>query len=782
MKQNKIYSFINVMGLALSITCAILIFSLVKYHLSFNTGIADAGRTYRIVTEAHRDKISYTEGVPGPLGKTFRDDYALAEKVGRIATYEDAKISFKNGNDTKKFSEEEGVAFTEPEFFDIFNFPLLKGNKATVLIEPNTAIITEKIGKKYFGKEDPVNKMIRFDNKIDLKITGVLKDLPENTDFKCGIYISYPTLKQQDEWLASNDSWDGIASLMNCYIRLRPNVTPQQAEAVMPAYVKKFRPDNNNIHHYKLQPLADIHFDSRYDGVMEKKNLWILSFIGLFLLITACVNFINMATAQAINRSKEIGVRKVLGGKRNQLFWQFISETSVITLLSIILALVLSFLALPYVNNWFQLHVQIQLFTDVRLLIFIFILAIVVTFLAGSYPGLVLSRFRPIQALKNKITQKHTGGINTRRGLIITQFAITQILLIAVIILAKQMNFSMNSDLGFKKNSIVLVPVARATKDSKTLKNQLLQISGVNNVSVCYAAPASQSNWNTTVQYDNRPDGEPFRTNIKSSDADYIRTFGLTLVAGRNLFDSDSTKEFLVNETFVKKLNLTSPEQVLGKELAIDENIRGPIVGVVKDFHDLSFHSDINAVAIASITDNYSTYAVDINLDNVSVTMASIEKTWNKMNPNDIYSYQFLDEHIATFYKSEDLMLKLIKVFSLIAIFIGCLGLYGLVFFMAVQKNKEIGIRKVLGGSFGNILWIFGKEFSKLIVVAFCIAAPVGYWLMNNWLQDFQFRIHLTIWIFVTVISTTFLICLLTVGYQSIKAAVANPIKSLRTE
>ena len=781
-RQNKAYSVINVMGLALSIACAILIFSLVKYHLSFNTGIADASRTYRIVTEQHRDVISYTAGVPSPLGKAFRNDYNLADKVARIDADNDATITFTDGKEVKKFKEAEGVAFTEPEYFDIFNFPLLEGNKATVLTEPNTAIITEKLAQKYFGTADPINKLIRFNNKIDLKITGVLKNLPENIDQQCGIYISYPTLKQYNEWLASDDAWSGIESDMNCYVRLRPNVTPQQVEAALQPYVKKFRPTSKNIHHYKLQPLADIHFDSRYGGVMEKRNLWVLSFIGIFLLITACVNFINMATAQAVNRSKEIGVRKVLGGRRKQLFWQFISETAVITVLSVIIAVGLSFFAMPYINNWFNSHIQIHLFTDMQLLLFILGLTIAVTFLAGSYPGLILSGFKPIQALKNKIAQRNTGGLNTRRGLIVTQFAISQILIIAVIIIAKQMNYAKDSDLGFKKNSIVLLPAESTPQKAKTLKNELLQISGVNNVSLCAAAPASYNTWNTTPHFDNRPEEEPFRTSMKAGDEDYVKTFGLKIIAGRNLFASDSAKEFLVNETFVKKLNLTLPTQVLGKSLTVNGNITGLIVGVIKDFHDQSFYSDINAVCIASTPDRYFTYAVDIDVDKVPVIMAAVKRAWNGMNPSEIFSYEFLDEHIATFYKSEELMLKLIKAFSVIAIFIGCLGLYGLVFFMAAQKTKEIGIRKVLGGSFSDILWIFGKEFSKLIVIAFCIAAPAGYWLMNNWLRDFQFRIPISIWMFVAVVASTFFICVLTVSYQSIKAAMANPVKSLRSE
>ena len=782
LRRSKAYSLINVMGLALSISCAILIFCVVKYHLAFNTGIADASRTYRIVTAQHRDVITYTAGVPSPLGKAFRTDYDLAEKVGRIAIFDDATITFKDGSEGRKFKETGGVAFTETQFFDIFYFPLVKGNKATALTEPNTAIITQQLAKKYFGNGDAINKVIRYDNKIDLKVTGVLKDLPENTDFKCGIYASYSTLKEYNEWLASDDAWGGIQSAMNCFVKLRANVTPQQAEAVLPAYVKKFRPDSKNVHHYKLQPLGELHFDSRYGGVMEKRNLWVLAFIGIFLTITACVNFINMATAQAINRSKEIGVRKVLGGKRSQIFWQFIAETTVITICAIIIGIALSYLALPFVNNWFSSQVHINFFADWELLAFMPLLAIVVTFFAGSYPGLILSGFQPIQALKNKITQRQSGGLNTRRGLIITQFAISQILIIAVIVIAKQMDYSKDSDLGFKKDAIVMLPVASTAQKAKTLKNQLLDISGVKNVSLCYAPPASYNSWNTTPHYDNRTEEEPFRTSIKAGDEDYVKTFGLKIIAGRNLFPSDSAKEFLVNETFVKKLNIQTPQEVLGKQLVVNGDIKGPIVGVINDFHDQSFYSDINAVAIASVPSNYFTYAVEINTKNSSSTLASVEKVWNAMNPSEVYQQEFLDEHIATFYKSEALMLKLIRAFSFIAIFIGCLGLYGLVSFMVAQKTKEIGIRKVLGGSLGHILLMFGTEFSKLIIIAFCIAAPAGYWLMSSWLQDFKYKITINAWVFTTVITGTFLICLLTVGYQSIKAALLNPVKSLRTE
>ncbi|MEO8403864.1 MAG: ABC transporter permease [Chitinophagaceae bacterium] len=782
LKRNKVYMTINVMGLALGVTCAILIFTIIKYHLSVDHFHANSDRIYRIVTEQHRDNISYTSGVPGPLGKALRDDYNYTEKISRIATFEDALITIKDNTGDKKFKEGPGIAFTEPEYFDIFNFPLLQGDKKTALTEPNTAIITEKVAKKYFGTTDAMNRVFKLDNKIDFKVSGILKDIPENTDQHCQVYASYSTLKQYNEWLAGDNSWGGIESAMNCYVLLRPNVNPAQVESVLPAYVKKFRPKSKNVHVYKLQPLSDVHFDARYDGVMQKKTLWILSLIGFFLVITACVNFINLATAQALNRSKEVGVRKVLGSKRSQLFWQFIAETTVITVLAVLIAIALSYIALPYVNSWFELNLHIDLLTDWRLMVFIPLLAIVVIFFAGSYPGLILSGFQPIAALKNKLTQRSAGGFNTRRSLIIVQFAISQVLIITVIVIAKQMNYSKNSDLGFTKDAIVMVPVASSPEKSKTLKTQLQKISGVQDVSMCFSPPSSSNNWNTAPIYDNHLEEESFRISVKSGDEDFVKTFGLHLIAGRNLYPSDSVSEFVVNETFVKKVNLKSPNDVLGKSLKIDGNLKGTIVGVVKDFHDQSFYADINALCITTHVGLYNSYAVKINLANTKPTLAAIEKTWVSMNPESLYDYEFVDKHIAAFYSSEDEMLKLIQLFSFIAIFIGCLGLYGLVSFMATQKTKEIGIRKVLGGSILNILWMFGKEFSRLILISFIIAAPVGFWLMNSWLQDFKFRIPINIWVFVSAVLVTVIVAALTVGYRSIRAAIANPIKSLRTE
>jgi ABC-type antimicrobial peptide transport system permease subunit len=612
----------------------------------------------------------------------------------------------------------------------------------------------------------------------------VLKDLPVNTDQRAEIYLSWATLKSYNEWLASDKSWGGISSELQCFARLRPNVSAAQVEKLLPAYVTKYRPKSKNIHVYKLQPLADVHFDARYGGPMEKRNLWILSFIGLFLVATACVNFVNLATAQALRRSKEVGIRKVLGGLRWQLFWQFMAETGIIAVAATVVATGISFLLLPYVNEWFHVQLSINFFRDGLLLLFVIGLLSVVTLLAGAYPGLILSGFRPVTALKGKLSMQQIGGFNTRRVLIVTQFTISLVLIIGMLVITRQMQYAQEANLGFNKDAIVMIPLGGDTAGikTKTLQNRLANIPGVQKVSQCYSAPSSDENWNSSIRFDTRTEDELFRVSIKSADDQYLPTFDLQLAAGRNIFPSDSVREFLVNETMVRKLNLSSPGEAIGKKIRFNGNMSGAIVGVLKDFHDRSLHEDINAVAVTTYLEGYGQYAVKINMRNAASVLPALEKTWSGAYPEKIYEYQFLDEGIAAFYETEQTMLKIIRAFSFIAIFIGCLGLYGLVAFMVAQKTKEIGIRKVLGSGVTEICWMFGKEFARLILLAFLVAAPVAGWLMNSWLKDFKYHISIGPWIFVLAIAISFAVAALTVGYQSIRAALLSPVKSLRTE
>jgi predicted permease len=785
LKRSKAYAFINILGLALGITCAILIFMLVRYHLSFDNFHANSDRIYRVVTEFHNENISLQSGVPSPLGKAFRNDFAFAEKTARIINYDNELISLPNSKDNQKFEEENGVAFAEPEFFDIMNYPLIEGDKKTVLSEPNSAIVTEAIAQKYFGKTKAIGQTIRVDNKINYRITGILKNLPVNSERKQEIYLSYSNLKDKNEWIAKDDSWMGIYSESKCYVLLKEGVAQATVEKALPSLSKKYYPPKDAAGwQFKLQPLSDIHFNAELGGYMEKKNLFALSFIGIFLIITACVNFINLATAQALSRSKEIGVRKVLGSLRSQLFWQFISETAIITFLSVVIGLILSYLALPFVNELFKAQLAISPFSDISLILFLGLLLAVVTFFSGSYPGLILAGFQPILALKGKISQKSAGGFTLRRGLVVTQFAISQILIIGTIVIANQMRFSTQSDLGFKKEAMIMVPVpVKDLARMSTLRSRISQLPGVESSTFCFEAPAANSNNSTSVRYDARSENEQFGINMKSADDQYLKTFGLQLVAGRNIMPSDTLREFVVNETLIKKLKLKSADEIIGKQLGINGNHdKAIVVGVVKDFFNYSFRDNIDPICIMSNYSSYRNYAVNINMANMKTTRTAIEKIWNETYPEYVFKSAFLDDKIAEFYALDNIMLQLIQIFAGIAIFIGCLGLYGLVSFMATQKTKEIGVRKVLGASVGNIVWMFGKEFVRLLFIAFVIAAPLAWWVMNGWLQNFKYREEIGAGIFLLAIGATLLIAAITVGYRSMAAALMNPVKSLRSE
>ena len=782
--RNRSYALINVAGLSLGIACAILIFTLVSYHLSFDTYHIKKDRVYRLVTEWHDETVGHSAAVPQPLGKAFRNEYSFAEKTARVVDYENTLISLQ-GADNKKFREERGVVFAEPAFFDILDFPLLKGNKKTVLAAPNEAIVTEKIAHKYFGKEDAMGKTFRLNNNINFIITGILKDIPPNTDRRQEIYLSYSNLRQHNAWLASDSSWGGVYSGSQAFTLLKPGITLAQVNKALPQTVNKYYTGRDvKVWQFKLQPLADIHFNPDFDGYADKKYLWALFFIGLFLIITACVNFINLATAQALNRSKEIGIRKVLGSMPAQLFWQFIAETTLITLVAVVLGYLLAELAMPWLNDLFTSQMRLHLFSSLQLPVFLLVLLVTVVFLSGSYPGLVLARFQPILALKSKLSQKNIGGFSLRRILVVTQFAISQMLIIGTIVIASQMHFSKSSDLGFSKEAIIMLPIPQNDKiKMNTLKTRIAGVSGVEKISLCWQAPAANSNNNTGVRYDTRTEDEHWGINLKSADDQYLSTFGVKLAAGRNIFPSDTLREFLVNETFVKKLNLKSPEEVIGRQLSINGGSQtAPIVGVVKDFYNYSFHSEIAPICIMAGYQNYANCAIKVNANSIKSSLASFEKIWNGTYPDYLYNYQFLDERVKEFYNMDTIMLKLIESFACIAILIGCLGLYGLVSFMAVRKTKEIGVRKVLGADMKNILWLFGKEFSRLLIIAFVIAAPLAWWAMHLYLKDFTYRITIGPGIFLLAILVTFVIAALTVGYRSMKAAIINPVISLRTE
>lgn len=780
--KRKGFTLINVLGLSLGFACSILIFLFVQYHLRFDNFHFNGDRIYRFDTEQHMDDVSYVPSVPPGFADAFKQDFDYAESVAKIADWGESQITVDGKGSELQLLET--TAFAEPDFFKIFNYPLLRGSGFDVLSEPNTALITEKAAQKLFGSADPLNRTFVLENKETFTVKGVLKNLPENTMFNQQLFLSYPTLKAYSQFMAGQ-FWGGISSNLQVFGLLRPHQDIATIEKSLEGYVPKYRPNSKNVHTYRLQALSDIHFNPKYGG-MDPKLLWIFSCIGLFILVMACINFINIATAQATNRSKEVGVLKVLGGRKEQLFWQFLIETFLVALFALVLGGFLCMLALPAFNSVFEIQLSLTGLFTIKFLGFALVLLVLVSLLAGSYPGILLSRITPILALKGKVSQGDAGGYMTRKALVVIQFSISIALIVGAIVVGKQLRYAINSDLGFKRDGIVMVPMASSLDrvPLRALKERLESSPYIHNVSACYTSPGAPiTDWGTSLTYDNNPEPVEFNVQVKDADMEYLRVFGLSLVAGKNFVEKDTVDEALVNMTLVHKLGFTDPQEVLNKDINVGVgHAQAKIVGVLEDFHDQDFHAAIDPIVIAPVPSNYNELALTIDMSQAKQALADIEREWKGVYPDYMFDYSFLDDRVAKLYTQEQQFLSLIGVFSGLAIFIGCLGIYGLILFFVIQKTKEIGIRKVLGGSLAHLVGLLVNDFFKLILVAAAIAVPVAWYFMQGWLENFQYRTPLSWWIFVLAIASVMVITLTTIGYQAIKAALANPVKSLRTE
>ncbi|MBQ0735858.1 ABC transporter permease [Aquimarina celericrescens] len=783
LQKRKVFAFINILGLALGFGCSILIFLFINYHLQFDDFHENADRIYRVVTEEHQGSdVGYEAAVPPAFANAFSTEYDYAEKVAKIYYQDALQIDIEDDNGTKKFQND--IVFAEQDIFEIFNFPILEKISEQSLADPKTAYVSESFGKKVFGVQNPLGKSFTLDNNKTIQIIGIFKDIPKNSTVQGDVFVSFLTLKGSGDFVAK-DVWSGINSSLRCYTLLHPNQNIANIEESLISLVSKHRPKIKNVHRYKLQSLSSIHFNNDYGGI-NTSLLWIFGLVGLFLIIIACINFINISTAQAFSRSKEIGIRKVLGGYKQHLFWQFISETFVLSLFAIIIGCAIAFFALPTFNELFGLSLSIQSLISFKTVVFVLSLLVMVSLLAGSYPGILLSRIVPTLALKGKLTQRDTGEKLTRKILVTAQFVISIVLIVSTIVIGKQISFAVNADLGFKKDAIVMVPIPEKIEKIKIdgLKDRFFQISGVEKVTACFASPgAAYSNWGTSVKYNTRPEHEEFFISAKLSDKDYIKTFGLELVAGRNFRESDSITEVVVNEKLGEKLGVASPEELVGKQVELNGGfIKATISGVVANFHDQNFHENINPVFIAPSRNAYNEFAIKINGKNATTSLLEIEKRWKEVFPKYIFDYTFLDQRVAEQYQEEQRFLSLSKLFSGLAIFISCLGLYGLISFFVAQKTKEIGIRKVLGGKISDILLLFTQDFFKLILIAGVIASPVAWYFMTNWLENYQYRISIDWWVFAVAIIGVTVITIATISYQAVRAAIANPVDSLRSE
>jgi len=789
--RNRNYTIINIAGLAVGIAVCMMIFIIIQFQTSFDNFHSKKDRIYRVLTEYHHADaatVSYGKDVPFPMPTGLKTAFPQIEQVAPIFASHDDKLLIPDDNGTtiKQFKEDKGVFFTEPSFFKMFDYPLLAGSYES-LKEPNNVLLTKEIAEKYFGDwKTAIGKTIKleaggsiFSHSTDrLKVSGILATIPANTDFQLKLVVAFGTGITGD--MAKSTGWeDRTTSDFGCYILLPPNISIDNFNQQLKAYSRKVESPENKDSHI-IQPLSAVHYDTEAGDYSNKtishELLNVLWLIAAFILLIACVNFINLSTAQAVNRAKEVGVRKVLGSNKSQLQIQFIIETFLIVTSAVILATVITILALPYVNQLLELSLSFNILSNPAIILFLLTVTIVVTALAGFYPSIVLSRFNPVNTLKSKLTVNTAKGISLRRGLVVFQFIIAQALIIGTLIIVKQMNYFMNQPLGFDKDAIVNVPFrVDSLRLSRLdyLKEQLLSVNGVQAVTFSSNTPVEDGNdmW-STFRFNHAIKEEDFKAITKFADDEYVSAYKLPLIAGRNLQPSKMTREFLVNESLVKSLGFKKPEDILNKEISIwGDRIKCPFVGVLKDFNDRSFRNDLAPLLITTNITMYSQAGIKLETKNISSTLQSVKTIWEQTFPNYVYEYKFLDDKIESFYKQENQLSQLYKIFAAIAIFLSCLGLYGLASFMAVQRIKEVGIRKVLGATAGNIVYLFSKEFIILIAIAFAIATPIAWYYMHQWLQDYVYRINISWWLFAAGGLVAIIIALATISFQAIKAA-----------
>lgn len=781
-QRNLGYTAINVFGLSLGITCSLVLFLMIAFFTSFDNYHKHKDRIYRLVNSSeNRGRKDFGAGVPTLLPEAVKNDISGIDRTLFISGSNDGLFTVDDNGTRKIFEQENGFAYTDSTYFTFFDVDFLSGSYKTALTEPNQIALTKRTASKFFGDADPIGKVVRLDNRIDLKVSGIMEDFPDNTNFPFEILISYTTIKKDKE----EAGWGSVYSDDQCYVMLNPDTKPEDVNSQFPSFIKKYQGEESvkTLTRW-LQPLSMLNHDTRFGNyrfnTVSRESILAMGVVALFLIVTACINFVNLSTAVAVKRSKEVGIRKVLGSQRAQLIFQYLAETGIITMAAIILSVGLSELALIQLNSFLDINLHVD-FTNVSLTIFLSVVWVIVSMVSGFYPALLLSGFSPALALKNKITNRSTGGFALRRGLVVFQFVISQLLIVGTVILLSQMDFLERKDLGFAKEAIISVPIPASApvNNKKVLKSEVERIAGVEQTSLCFTLPSSGSVSMTNFTLEGTD--EDLLAQVKRGDKDYLTLFDIKLLAGNDLGDYDTATTVLVNEQLVKSAGYENPEDVVGRVLTIWGR-KLPVAGVVKDFHTMSLTREIDPTVIFNDVSDYYALAIKLKPGTYKETLQEIEKAWTNQYGDYLFSYEFLDRQIAEFYESEQRMSTLLVIFSSIAITIGCLGLYGLISFMANEKEKEIGVRKVLGATPIDILYTFSKEFIVLIVVAFAIASPVAGYVMNQWLNNFAYRVPLSTTMFVTGIAITFLIALMTVGYRSLRASLSNPVEALRNE
>ncbi|MBC8153792.1 MAG: ABC transporter permease [Bacteroidetes bacterium] len=796
--RHRGFTTLNVLGLSVGVASALLLFMAVRYQSSFDTFHPDYERIYSVVRKQvyANGNEELSRGNPLPVEAALKNDIPQFEAVvpvfGTLDPYVTVLGSKPDASmSANKFVEDDEGLLVKPEFFNVFNFRWLIG-QPNVLAQPNVVVLSETYAKKYFtDTQQAVGKFLRINNLVTMRVVGVLADPPKNTDLPLNLVISYASKQAKPEWFGANtfNDWGSANSSDQIFVRLPPNFSPESANKLLEGFSRKHyneREDNIKKSHF-LSPLADYHHDDRFSVFSAKtmpvprQRIWNMATVGVLILLMACINFINISSALATKRAKEVGVRKVLGSQKSQLVIQFLSETFLVVLAALTIGVGLACVALPLLSQLFGIPADPSLHFRPDLGLALLGLLLVVTLLSGLYPALVLSSFSPLAVFRQPVASGWGRGITLRQSLIVVQFTAALVLIISTVVNLRQMGYLSRLSLGFVKEGVYNFGMDTEYRPrNATLRNELLRIPGVSDVAFSSDVPSSDNKWTSNFAFTNSSKNEDFAVSLKMVNGSYFSTFGMTFLAGGPYAADDTVRKFVVNETLLKKLSVKNPEAVIGREMRLFNQL-SKIVGVVKDFHTNSAREGIQPVLMMA-GGPYFSGSVKLQSKNLPQTIDQIKAVYAKVFPEVAFSGQFYDESLRNYYKAEEQMGLLYRVFAALTIFVACLGLFGLAAFTTEQRTKEIGVRKVLGASVTSIVALLSKDFLRLVVMAIVLATPIAWYLMHRWLQDFVYQIGIEWWVFALAGILAVVITLMTVGFQSVKAALLDPVESLRSE
>ena len=790
----KFISFINLFGLTIGLTCCLLILAYILNEISYDKYQPYADRTYRISRSFHNEEgiqSLHLASISPPFGPLLKNEFPEIQKITRLLSNGNTAFVYQD----KQFYENQ-VFFADENLPDVFKIDVVKGNAKKALEDPFSIMISDKLARKYFGNEDPMNKIVKLDNNLPCKVGGVFKPFPSNTHVHADVLIAFNTLKDSAIYGERNlqTNWGNNSFLT--YVVIPKGSDPKKLEGKFPAFLDKYYhfPDEppgfkgSKFTHLYLTALTDIHLRSHLDYEVEEngdiKRIYIFSIIALFILLIACINYMNLSTARSVLRAKEIGIRKTVGAERKEIILQFLSESVLISWFAILLAIVLTALLLPWLNKFSGLDLSMQILIKWQIILPLIIAPFVVGILSGLYPALFMSSFEPVKVLKGLF--KVSGNISLRKALVVAQFAISIILLISTVIVFKQLRYMQQKSLGFSKDHVItMFNTAAFGNQFESFRNELLQNPGVREVARSSRIPSGRLLDAQDVALPAGDTVKPLSVDLKFVTVDYnfVPAYGMGIAAGRNFSNAYKTdsNSFVINEAATKVLGWRSAQEAINKDLVYGGQ-KGKVIGVVKDFHFESLHQRIPPLLFNVNANRYNRISIKLSGANIASSLGFVEKTWKKFLPETPYDYSFLDERFAQLYQSEQRQKSIFTVFAFIAIFIACLGLFGLSAFTISQRVKEIGIRKILGADVSTIVALLSKDFLKLVLVAAVIAFPVAWFAMHKWLEDFAYRIGISLWIFLVAGIVAALIAFITISFQAVKAARANPVKNLRTE